>query len=210
MYLRRTPKPRSLTVKKPVSIIHNINTLLLHVIENASILTKKELIDEVFIPNIPFQYFRKFCIHYDKAASLRNLARKITDIIPENEEHVNRRDKRREHNGNDKSDDWDRKQTTRTSDSKNTLKNKYGLHKGHELADYRHHPANSDERVNERERGWYGKRQEHRHNRRRNPSKSPSSQDSSPSLVPHAKITIESTQVHTSPLHLEELTSPSR
>ena len=74
-------------------------------IENTSILTKKQLIDEVIIPNIPSQYFRKFRLHYDKAASLRNLARKITNINPENEEHVNRRDKRREHNGNDKSDD---------------------------------------------------------------------------------------------------------
>ena len=89
--------------------------------ENASVLTKKKLIEDIIIPNIPSQYSRKSHLHYEEADYFRDLATKLTNIIPKNEEHVNKRDKTREHNEKDTRDHRDRKQTSPISDSKKVL-----------------------------------------------------------------------------------------
>ena len=61
---------------------------------------EKKLIDEIIIPNIPSQYLRDFRQHHEEANYLRDLGKKLTDIIP-GDEDVNRRDKRRENSNKD-------------------------------------------------------------------------------------------------------------
>lgn len=97
-YLSKAQRPRSLNVKTWISRIQNINALLPRMSKKDSILTKKKLTNEIIIPNILSQYLKEFRFHYDEAGSHHGLARKYTDIITENEERGNRRDKRIEHN----------------------------------------------------------------------------------------------------------------
>ena len=58
-YLRKTNKPRSLTVKKWISRIQNINDLLPHTSEDSITLTKKQTIDDHHSKH-PFKYLREF------------------------------------------------------------------------------------------------------------------------------------------------------
>ena len=100
--------------------------------EDSISLTKKQMIDEIIIPNIPSQYLREFHLHSNENDSLRKLSRKISDIIPENDE--NRRDKGKKWNRNNNRDtprNGKGNQTQRGS-SNNTFKNECGIHKNHE------------------------------------------------------------------------------
>ena len=72
--------------------------------ENTSAPTKKQLIDKTIIPNILSKYLRYIYLHYEEKNALRNFARQITDKIPKHEGKNNKRDNRKEHNGNDT---WD-------------------------------------------------------------------------------------------------------
>jgi len=187
-YLRRTNKPRSLTVKKWISRIQNINALLPHMSEGSNALTKEQMIEEVIVPNIPTQYLREFRLHSNVNDSLRELTRKLSDIIPENDDSNSRREnkgKGRNQNNNPRDNPRDnprgngRNNNRRSSDnSSKTFKNECGIHKGHEWADCRQNPNNSGNRQNN-DRGR-SKRQEHRQNRQRQSSDSPSSRDETP------------------------------
>ena len=111
---------------------------------------------------------------------LRELSRKLSDIIPENDES-NRRDNRRKENRRNNPRDTLRdtpkngrgKKPPRRSDQWNkTFKNECGIHKNHEWADYRMNPVNSGGNRQSNDQGR-SRRQEHQHNRRRQPSNSP-------------------------------------
>ena len=67
-------------------MIQNINALLAHTSEDSIALTKKKTMDDIIILNIPLQYLRKFRLHSNDSASLHELSRKISDIIPENDD----------------------------------------------------------------------------------------------------------------------------
>ena len=101
-YLRRTSKPRILTVKKWISRIQNINALLPHMSEDSISLTKKQMMDEIIIPSIPFQHLREFRLNSNENDSLREISRKLSDIIPDNDE--NRRDQGKKGNRNNNRD----------------------------------------------------------------------------------------------------------
>ena len=47
---------------------------------------EEKMIDEIIIPNIPSQYLREFRLHHEEDNSLRDLGKKLTDIIPEDED----------------------------------------------------------------------------------------------------------------------------
>ena len=67
-------------------MIQNINALLAHTSEDSIALTKKQIMDEIIILNIPSQYLRKYGLHSNDTDSLHELSRKISDIIPENDD----------------------------------------------------------------------------------------------------------------------------
>ena len=150
--------------------------------EDSTALTKKQMIDEIIIPNIPSQYLREFRLHSNDNDSLRELSRKLSDIIPENDES-NRRDKRREGNRRVNPRDTPRdtprngrgNQPTRISvayKSNKTFKNECGIHKNHEWADYRMNPVNSGGNRQSNDQGR-SRRQKHQHNRQIQLSNSP-------------------------------------
>ena len=137
--------------------------------EDSISLTKKEMIDEIVIPNIPSQHLREFRLHSNENDSLRELSRKLSDIIPDNDDS-NRREKGKKGNINNNRDTPrdtprnGRENQSQRGSSNKTFKNECGIHKNHEWADCRMNPANSGSNKNGNERGR-GKRQEHRHNR---------------------------------------------
>ena len=143
--------------------------------EDSFSLTKKQMIDEIIIPNIPSQYLREFRLNSNENDSLRKISRKLSDIIPENDES-NRRNKGKKGNRNNPRDTPTprngRENQTQRDSSKKTFKNECGIHKNHEWADCRMNPANFGDNKNGNERGR-SRRQEHRHNRRRQTSNSP-------------------------------------
>ena len=50
--------------------------------QSGNALTKIKLIDMIAISNIPFQYVRELFLYYNEAEHLRDIGRKLTDVIP--------------------------------------------------------------------------------------------------------------------------------
>ena len=183
--LEKNSEGRSLTVKKWISRIQNINALLTHMSEDSIVLTKKQIMNEIIISNIPLQYLREFRLYSNDIDSLRKLSRKLSDIIPENDDRNRRYNGRR---GNDRvrrdtptntpidhPSEYGRgkKPPIRSDQSNKPFKNECEIHKNHEWTDCKTDLANSNNRQNNDRRR--NRRQEYQHHRRRQPSKSPSS-----------------------------------
>ena len=176
-YLRRTPKPNSLTIEKWINRIEAINTLLPHFQENTNQRSTEQLAKEVIIPNIPHYLRDDFELSYRTGDSLRQMCSILTLISNKTKKAFDAAKK-----GGHNHSDNDKKQNGGVSknngNGKNYFENECKIHGGHKWMDCYQNPANSRNRDKNKDCGRSTRRHDHHHTRRsrrnRSTSRSPS------------------------------------
>ena len=152
-YLRSTPKPRNLSVKKWVNRILTINSFLPLMEIGAQRITEKDIITDVITPNIPIEWKSQYLLQglhletrVSKVVTTLQHLESVEKMVPtktknnnnHNDNHDDKSDKKHERSSNTK----DESKNNPKGKQQKSFKNECKLegHKGHEWADCFNNP----------------------------------------------------------------------